>query len=66
MEIHVNGRRETVAGAPTLLAWLQDRGIDPAHVVVEVNRDIVAREEFALRALQADDRLEILRFVGGG
>ena len=66
MQIHVNGHPETVDGAPALLAWLQAKGIDPAHVVVEVNREIVAREAFATRPVQPGDRLEILRFVGGG
>jgi sulfur carrier protein len=66
VEVHVNGRPETITGAPDLQAWLLAKGIDPAHVVVELNREIIAREAFAGRTLQPGDRLEILRFVGGG
>lgn len=52
--------------ADTIAALLAARSIDPAHVVVEVNREIINRDHFAVTALRDGDVIEILRFVGGG
>jgi thiamine biosynthesis protein ThiS len=54
------------AGCATVGALLAVRSIDPAHVVVEVNREIIDRADFDARALRDGDTVEILRFVGGG
>jgi thiamine biosynthesis protein ThiS len=36
------------------------------RVAVELNRSIVARDQWAKTNLAEDDRLEIVHFVGGG
>jgi sulfur carrier protein len=54
------------SAADTVAALLAVRSIDPAHVVVEINREIVDRNRFDTFALHDGDVVEILRFVGGG
>jgi sulfur carrier protein len=49
-----------------VLDVLQSLNLDPAHVVVELNGDIVPREAFARTGLSPDDKLELVRLVGGG
>lgn len=66
MEIVVNGKPVGVAEAMSVAELLAERGVDPNHVVVEINRAIVPRDRYAEVFLQAGDTLEILRFVGGG
>jgi len=66
MDVTVNGRAEQVEPGTTVAGYLAARGLDPAHVVVEINRDIAGRDTFTARELQTGDRVEILRFVGGG
>ena len=38
----------------------------PPRVAVELNRDILPRDQFAETLLKEGDRLEIVQFVGGG
>jgi sulfur carrier protein len=42
------------------------KGLNPDTVIVEYNHDLIKKGEWTDRALKEDDRLEILRFVGGG
>lgn len=66
MNITLNGEPRELT-APTsiedLLAKLQ---LHPEAVVVEVNTMIVPRQTFAHCELNDGDRIEIIRFVGGG
>lgn len=61
-----NGRPRTVAEGTTVAALLAELGLEPRHVAVEVNLDIVPRSQHADRRLAAGDRLEIVTLVGGG
>jgi len=63
--MRVNGK--TVEFAPiTLLEYLRREGFDPAHVVVELGRDIITRECLGAVALGPEDEINILTFLGGG
>lgn len=66
MHITVNGTHRHVPHLSTLLDLVQDLGLDPAVVVAELNLAIVPGDRFAGTVLHADDRLELLSFVGGG
>jgi thiamine biosynthesis protein ThiS len=67
MDIELNGEPFSVPEGSTLLDLLAVRGIDPASVVVEVNRaKIVRNGEYGGCRVAAADRIEVLRFVGGG
>lgn len=66
MEITVNGSAREVDAGRTLPALLAELGAAAEHVAVEHNGEIVERADFARIDLQAGDRLEIVRFVGGG
>lgn len=64
--VRVNGRERRIPSGWTASDLLGDLELDPREVVVEVNRDIVRREALDETTLQAGDRVEIVRFVGGG
>lgn len=66
MRITLNGNAREVAEGRTLPALLAELGTGPEYVAVERNGEIVERTDFDGVVLQADDRLEIVRFVGGG
>ncbi|GAB4284734.1 MAG: hypothetical protein Kow0092_39080 [Deferrisomatales bacterium] len=66
MQVIVNGEpRETTPDA-TLATLLVELGLAAGTVVVERNGEIVPGERYGQTALEAGDRLEIVRFVGGG
>lgn len=66
MRITVNGETEEITEGLTLLDFITGCGLDPDVVVAELNRDIVAKDNFAVVRLNPGDSLELLHFVGGG
>lgn len=66
MRITLNGDPREVGEERTLPALLAELGAAAEHVAVEHNGEIVERADFARVVLRAGDRLEIVRFVGGG
>jgi sulfur carrier protein len=50
----------------TIVELLEVLDIEKDTVVVEVNKDIIPRNDYTTYMLKEDDKLEIVRFVGGG
>ena len=50
----------------TLEQLIAQRELNPDAVVAEVNREIVKKENRAAFRLKHEDRVELVRFVGGG
>jgi sulfur carrier protein len=66
MNLIINGKADSIEGGVTVLDLLAAKKIDPAVVVVEVNKSIVKKENFGSAVMRDNDTVEILRFVGGG
>ncbi|WP_025321736.1 sulfur carrier protein ThiS [Deferrisoma camini] len=66
MTVVVNGEPRPVDAGTTLGALLVSLGVRPATVVVERNGEVVPRDAFDRTVLAEGDRLEVVRFVGGG
>ena len=64
----INGKeRQFPAGIPaTLGELLADLNINEATVVAEIEGKIIERQNFAQTHLSAGQRIELVRFVGGG
>ena len=65
MRIQVNGEPREVAAA-TVLALVEELGLDVRKVAVERNLEIVPRSTLADVAVEDGDEFEIVTFVGGG
>lgn len=65
MRIQVNGEPREVEAA-TVSALVRELGLDPRKVAVERNLAIVPRSLHDSTALEDDDRIELVQFVGGG
>ncbi|KGX92418.1 sulfur carrier protein ThiS [Pontibacillus halophilus JSM 076056 = DSM 19796] len=67
MQIVVNGDTVQVSGegisVSELLALYE---LDPKHVIVEQNREIVDRGIYEKTRIKEADRLELVHIVGGG
>lgn len=50
----------------TIGSLLNKLGINEEKVVVELNKEIVIKEEYSKINLQEDDTIEVISFVGGG
>jgi thiazole synthase len=66
IQVLVNGEWRTIASAMTISDLLQQVEIRPDRVAVEVNLEIVDRQNFSQRSLREGDRVEIISFIGGG
>ncbi|MDP3369950.1 MAG: sulfur carrier protein ThiS [Brevundimonas sp.] len=65
LRIQVNGEDRSVA-AGTILALVEELGLDVRKVAVERNLEIVPRSVHATTTLAEGDRVELVQFVGGG
>ena len=66
MQITLNGDSYEVAGPLTVTDLLARLEIDARRVAVELNLVVLKRDAFDRTAVQADDEVEIVNFVGGG
>ena len=65
MTVYVNGERVEFSGSSLteLIAQLELPG---ARIAVELNREVVRRNDWSVTMLNENDRVEIVHFVGGG
>ncbi len=66
MTLTINGENRVLASAETVAALVEQLGMKSDRVAIELNREIVPREQWAQTPLKDGDRLEIVHFVGGG
>ncbi|HWB09002.1 MAG TPA: sulfur carrier protein ThiS [Pirellulales bacterium] len=66
MQIVVNGSPREVNSGLSVAGLLEELKIEPKHVAVEVNLELVPRARHAERMLVPGDRLEVVTLVGGG
>lgn len=66
IEITVNGERVSIANPMSVEQVLDTVEVPPNYLAVEVNAEVVPREEYASRVIQSGDELEVVTLVGGG
>ena len=66
MKITLNGKEEISSRGMTVADLISSKGINPDTVIVEYNYELIKKEAWGGIVLKENDRLEILRFVGGG
>ncbi len=66
MRLQINGDEKEFADDLTLANLIAHLDMKPDRVAVELNREIVARTQWAETVLHDGDKLEIVHFVGGG
>ena len=66
MRVTLNGEPRTVRDGLTVAELVGDLGLRARRIAVEINLDILAREDYGCRALRDGDVVEIVHFIGGG
>ena len=69
MTLTINGKRETLKqnGSLTVVDLLRVRNVEmPDMVSVQLNGEILNREEFERTRIKDNDEVEFLYFMGGG
>ncbi len=67
MKIKLNGTVSEFQQEDTTVAGLlRNLNIEPARVAVEVNLEIIKKQDYQKYVLKDGDSIEIVNFVGGG
>ncbi len=66
MRVTVNGEPQDLNEGLTVSQLVEQLRLNGRRIAVEINRDILARDEYAVRALRTGDEIEIVHFIGGG
>jgi thiamine biosynthesis protein ThiS len=66
MKLIINGEDREFSSNLTVASLLDQLGMKPDRVAVELNRDLVQRDRWPSTQLSDGDKLEIVHFVGGG
>ncbi|TMC46277.1 MAG: sulfur carrier protein ThiS, partial [Chloroflexi bacterium] len=64
--VTLNGKPRQIADGVSLLELLKQLEVAPSRVVIEHNREIRRKDDFAKTMVHAGDELELVYFVGGG
>jgi len=66
MKAVINGSEKEIETGMTVSALLVSLGLKKGMTVVELNGEIIGRDDFDNRNISNGDKVEIVRFVGGG
>lgn len=62
----VNGENVNFADGTTVSELLDKLNINEDTVVVEVDLKIIGKNDYKIKKLSSDSKVEVIRFVGGG
>jgi sulfur carrier protein len=66
VKILINGEPREVHDGASVAELIEELGLRPELVAIELNQALVRKSERAERRLARDDRIEIVTLVGGG
>ena len=64
--VRINGCDYEGISGLTIAGMLEKQGFAGTYVAVEINEEIIDREEFTSHLIYDGDVIEVVRFVGGG
>ncbi|MGB7325700.1 MAG: sulfur carrier protein ThiS [Rubripirellula sp.] len=66
ISITVNGTAVEIQTSMSVKQLLETVDVPPNYLAVEVNGDVVPREDYAATTVSAGDDVEVVTLVGGG
>jgi sulfur carrier protein len=66
LPIVVNGERRTMTAGATVEDLLRELALPLGRVAIERNLEVLPRPQWSATPIAANDRYEIVQFVGGG
>jgi len=66
MNILLNGEPRKIAAGTTLSELLAELEMSQQRIAVEINLNIIPRSQHGETVLEADDKVEVVRAIGGG
>jgi len=66
IQVRVNGKDRDIEPGQTIHTLLESFELHPGMVVVELNKEILARDTYGAFEVRQGDTIELVHFVGGG
>ena len=66
MTIFINGEARELDDGLTVAAMLDALELPKQRVAIELNRQVIRKQEWESTAVSSGDRVEVVHFVGGG
>ncbi|MGE0822619.1 MAG: sulfur carrier protein ThiS [Candidatus Binatia bacterium] len=66
MTVVLNGEERSCREGQTLIDLVNELSLGKRRIAIEVNREIIPRDEYATYHIQPGDHIEVVHFVGGG
>ena len=66
ISIRVNGENRHIKNGATVIALLEELGLNSGRVAIERNLSILPRSSWLDTLVESGDSYEIVQFVGGG
>ena len=66
IQVHVNGKEREVQSGLSVHQLVESFDLNPLLIVVELNREILPRDQFKDVHVSEGDAVELVHFVGGG
>ncbi len=66
IQVHVNGKEREVRSGLSIHELVESFDLNPLLIVVELNREILSRDQFKGIQVSEGDAVELVHFVGGG
>ncbi len=66
IQVHVNGKEREVRSGLSVHELVESFDLNPLLIVVELNREILSRDQFKNVQVSEGDAVELVHFVGGG
>ena len=66
MKIFVNGLEREIYPSATVSQFINTLKINQKNVIVELNREVIEKQNYSNKTLKEGDEVELIRFIGGG
>ena len=66
IQVQVNGKEREVQSGLSVHELVESFELNPLLIVVELNREILSRDQFKDVRVSEGDAVELVHFVGGG
>ena len=66
IQIILNGKPHNIKEKTNIISLLETLSLSEKKVAIEINEEVVRRDNYVKKILLAKDRVEIVHFIGGG
>jgi sulfur carrier protein len=66
IQIILNGKPHNIKEKTNIISLLETLSLSEKKVAIEINEEVVPRDNYVKKILSDKDRVEIVHFIGGG